>query len=107
MSFLYYFFNEYQDVQLIDQECPVCYEQIYNIDVLQPCNHLVHIECVEKHYPVIIESMNKSNKEEKIRKKKKKTTISYKSDEDSKSKSSIKTKVIKQAETPSFIVEFD
>jgi hypothetical protein len=65
------------------------------------------IECVEKHYPVIIESMNKSNKEDKIRKKKKKTSSSIKSDDDSKSKLSNKSKTIKKAETPSFIVEFD
>ena len=30
------------------------------------------IECVEKHYPAIIEAMNKSNKEDKVRKNKKK-----------------------------------
>ncbi len=65
------------------------------------------IECVEKHYPVIIESMNKSNKEDKIRKKKKKTSSSVKSDDESKSKLSNKSKTIKKAETPSFIVEFD
>ena len=65
------------------------------------------IECVEKHYPVIIESMNKSNKEDKIRKKKKKTSNSVKSDDDSKSKISNKSNLKKKAETPSFIVEFD
>jgi len=65
------------------------------------------IECVEKHYPIIIDCMNKSNKEEKNRKKKKKSTISLKSDSDSKSKSSIKIRNIKQTETPSFIVNFD
>jgi len=65
------------------------------------------IECVEKHYPTIIETMNKSNKEDKLRKKKKKEKdIKSKSEED-KSKLSIKTKSIKNSETPSFIVEFD
>lgn len=63
------------------------------------------IECVEKHYPTIIETMNKSNKEDKLKKKKKKD-IKSKSEED-KSKFSIKTKSIKNSETPSFIVEFD
>ena len=63
------------------------------------------IECVEKHHSVIIESMNKSNKEEKIRKKKKKTSTS-KSDE-IKSKLSLKNKSGKKTEPPSFIVEFD
>lgn len=65
------------------------------------------IECVEKNYPTIIETMNKSNKEDKLRKKKKKEKdIKSKSEED-KSKLSIKTKSIKNSETPSFIVEFD
>jgi hypothetical protein len=64
------------------------------------------IECVEKHYPVIIETMNKSNKEDKIRKKKSKDTKS-KSEDGSKSKISIKNKVSKISENPSFIVEFD
>jgi hypothetical protein len=65
------------------------------------------IECVEKHYPTIIETMNKSNKEDKLRKKKKKEKdLKSKSEEDN-SKLSIKTKSIKNSETPSFIVEFD
>jgi hypothetical protein len=64
------------------------------------------IECVEKHYPAIIEAMNKSNKEDKIRKKKKKI-LKIKKDEESKSKNSIKSKQSKNNETPSFIVEFD
>ena len=64
------------------------------------------IECVEKHYPTIIETMNKSNKEDKLKKKKKKD-LKSKSDEDIKSKLSIKNKSSKVSETPSFIVEFD
>lgn len=66
------------------------------------------IECVEKHYPTIIETMNKSNKEDKLKKKKKKEKdLKSKSEEESKSKLSIKTKSIKNSETPIFVVEFD
>ena len=66
------------------------------------------IECVEKHYPAIIEAMNKSNKEDKVRKNKKKMKIlKIKKDEESKSKNSITSKNSKNNETPSFIVEFD
>ena len=61
------------------------------------------ISCVEKHYSTIIETMNKSNKEDKIKKKKKKKIIALKNERDSLSKESNKTK----KETPSFIVEFD
>ena len=43
------FFNEYQDVQLTKQDCPVCYERMYNIDIVEPCNHAVHLSCLEKH----------------------------------------------------------
>jgi len=64
------------------------------------------IDCVEKHYPTIIETMNKSNKEDKIRKKKKKDNMS-KSEDGVKSKLSIKTKTSRATETPSFTVEFD
>jgi hypothetical protein len=66
------------------------------------------IECVEKHYSTIIETMNKSNKEDKLKKKKKKDKeLKSKSDDESKSKFSIKNKNIKTSETPSFVVEFD
>jgi hypothetical protein len=66
------------------------------------------IECVEKHYPVIIESMNKSNKEDKIRKKKKKIeALKNKSNEDSKSKASSKSKLSIVQEPLSFVVKFD
>jgi hypothetical protein len=65
------------------------------------------IECVEKHYPTIIETMNKSNKEDKLRKKKKKDKLIKSKSDDEKSKLSIKTKSIKNLETPSFIIDFD
>lgn len=61
------------------------------------------INCVEKHYPTIIQTMNKSNKEDKIRKKKKKKIIALKNKRDI---LSIELNKIKK-ETPSFIVEFD
>ena len=62
------------------------------------------IDCVEKHYPVIIESMNKSNKEDKIKKIKKKKLKAK--EEDSKSSKSLVKKSTK-SDPPCFVVEFD
>jgi hypothetical protein len=48
-SYLSSFFEEYKNIEKIDQDCPVCYETLMNIDILEPCNHKVHLLCVEKH----------------------------------------------------------
>jgi len=61
------------------------------------------IECVEKHYPVIIETMNKSNKDDKIKKLRKKK-IKAREEESKSSKSLIKKA---KSDPPCFIVEFD
>ena len=60
------------------------------------------IECVEKHYPTIIESMNKSNKEDKIKKKEKNIKVKVKPTQN---KSTIQKTNID--DTQNFIIEFD
>ena len=48
MSILESFFCEYSNVFEIDEQCPVCLEQLYNIDILDKCKHRVHLNCIEK-----------------------------------------------------------
>lgn len=48
MSVLESFFCEYLNVIQLDEQCPICFEFLYNVDILETCKHKVHLSCIEK-----------------------------------------------------------
>jgi hypothetical protein len=48
MSILESFFCEYSNVIELDEQCPICFDPLYNIDILETCKHRVHLSCIEK-----------------------------------------------------------
>ena len=46
------FYNNFENIFETEEDCPVCYTRLYNIDILEPCQHKVHLWCIEQHCQV-------------------------------------------------------